>query len=235
MSWRKLETIRTAVNRLTLNSRGRAVRLSSPIGTYSVYDPRRLFTGYSWDCLSLAGKMLASPPRQILLLGMGGGTVARQCRALHPDARIDAVEIDREVIRVARQYFHLPRTQVRVVRADSVEFVSRAAAGTYDLILDDVWADDATFIKPLFAVTGYAARMRVLLRPRGAYAVNLWFKRGRGSEAQRAARLLRSQFNEVVSLRPPNGPTGVVVALAGRLGRWRSPRGMSIRARRLFR
>lgn len=105
----KLERIDTVWNRLQVVAVGKTVQLMSRLGAFSVYRQDRVFTGYSWDCLSAAPGFPASPPERILVLGMGGGTVVRQCRQLYPKAQIDAVEIDARVIRVARQHFHLPR------------------------------------------------------------------------------------------------------------------------------
>ncbi|HYL34714.1 MAG TPA: fused MFS/spermidine synthase [Bryobacteraceae bacterium] len=192
--------------------RGQATLLSSSLGTYSVYDPRRLFTGFSWDALSLSGTLLSTPPRRILLLGKGGGTVVRQCRYLYPDAHIDAVEIDPLVIRAARAHFHLPRSAVRVFQADAASFLRRSFS-TYDMVLDDVWMDNPGFVKFLFADDSYPDVVHHRVSDRGLYAVNLWCRPPAISEVRRAARRLGRHFSVLVALRPSLGPTGVLVLL----------------------
>ncbi len=198
--------------RLKLELCGKAVRLSGQLGTFSVYHPDRFFTGFSWDCLSTTGILLPAPPEQILLLGMGGGTVIRQCRLLYPAARIDAVEIDRDVVRLARRHFHLPRARLRVFVADSARFL-RDTRDCYDMILDDVWVDDPRFIKPLFADPSYVRVSSRRLTSHGIYAINLWCRPGRASEIASAAKLLRSFFSGLIALRPRFGPTAVLAAL----------------------
>jgi spermidine synthase len=198
--------------RLEVQFRGQTTLLSSSLGTFSVYDPRQLFTGFSWDALSLSGTLLSVPPRRILLLGMGGGTVVRQCRYLYPDARIDAVEIDPFVIRSARAHFHLPRSAVRVFEADAAKFLRRSSS-SYDMILDDVWVDDPGFVKFLFADDGYRDVVHRRVSARGLYAANLWCHPPARSEVRRAARCLRQHFPVLVALRPSLGPTGVLAAM----------------------
>lgn len=200
------------IPRLKLQFRGDSVLLSGRLGTFSIYDPAHLFTGYSWDCLSTAGTLLRQPPKRILLLGLGGGTVVRQCRYLYPEARIDAVEIDRQVVRSARCHFHLPRTGLRVFIGDSVQFLQRTSK-RYDIILDDVWLDHPHFVKPIFADPSYSSLPRRRLTSGGAYCINLWSGPGRTSEIPSATKLLRPIFRTLVALRPPLGPTGVLCAL----------------------
>ena len=46
-------------------------------------------------------------PRDALLIGLAGGTVARQLTAAYGPIPIDGVEIDPEIDDVAREYFAL--------------------------------------------------------------------------------------------------------------------------------
>lgn len=199
---------------LSVKVRGELVRLISRQGTYSVYHPTRMFTGFSWDCLSLAGWFLPQPPRRILLLGMGGGTVVRQCRFLYPQTEIHALEIDPQVVHLARRRFHLPRLRVRVVVGDAEEFVLNCKE-QYDLVLDDVWRDDTEFVKSLFGNPRYAPALDRCVARVGLYALNLWRHPPYKSEAPAAARVLHKYFETIVALSPPYGPTGVVAAARG--------------------
>jgi spermidine synthase len=44
-------------------------------------------------------------PKRVLILGLGGGVIPRETRHYFPGAEIDAVEIDPEVLKAARDYF----------------------------------------------------------------------------------------------------------------------------------
>lgn len=75
--------------------------------------------------------------KSALLLGLGGGTVARILRARWPGVRIVSYELDPAVVRVATSYFALdPATEVRV--ADFREALR--AEERFDLIVVDLYS-----------------------------------------------------------------------------------------------
>ena len=81
-------------------------------------DPYALEFAYT---RKMMGFLLFLPePRSILMLGLGGGSLARYCRRHLPAARLTAVEIDADVI-AFREQFLLPAEgeRFRVVRADA--------------------------------------------------------------------------------------------------------------------
>lgn len=55
----------------------------------------------------LALGLCGGAARRALVVGLGGGTIVGLLRAARPRLRIDAVEIDPLVVRVARRYFGL--------------------------------------------------------------------------------------------------------------------------------
>lgn len=96
-------------------------------------------TGPVWDALALP--VLALPParrRAFLLLGLGGGSVARVLRALAPEARIVGVEIDPEVVAAARTHLGLDALGVEVLLGDAVR-VLRSERRRFDLVVEDVF------------------------------------------------------------------------------------------------
>ena len=117
--------------------RGRALRID---GTFaSFYTPGRELTGLVWN--ALASPLAWLPParrRSVLVLGLGGGSVARVARALAPRARIVGVEMNPEVVRAARRHFDLDALGVEVVVADAQRYLERAR-GRFDLVIEDVF------------------------------------------------------------------------------------------------
>ena len=96
-------------------------------------------TGSVWDALAVP--LLALPSerlRRVLVLGFGGGSVARLARALLPKARIVGVEFDGEVIEAARSAFGIDELGVELVHADAQQFL-RAGRGRFDAIIEDVF------------------------------------------------------------------------------------------------
>jgi spermidine synthase len=105
----------------------------------SLYREESPGTGCVWD--ALAAPLLALPPgrrRRILLLGLGGGSVARILRALAPEAEIVGVEFDPEVVAVARAHFELDALALELHVEDALA-VLRRERRRFDLIVEDVF------------------------------------------------------------------------------------------------
>jgi spermidine synthase len=126
-----------ARSRVVVQRGGRELRVD---GTFaSFYQPGRVATGSVWD--ALGASLLALPParrRRILVLGLGGGSAARLARALAPRAHIVGVEIDREVVALARRWFDLDTLDVEVVTEDARRFLARERR-RFDAVLEDVF------------------------------------------------------------------------------------------------
>jgi predicted membrane-bound spermidine synthase len=96
-------------------------------------------TGVLWWALASPVLLLKGRRRrQVLLLGLGAGSVAQAVRALDPDARIVGVELDPGVVRLARRHFGLDRLGVELVIGDALEFLKRDRQ-RFDLIVEDLF------------------------------------------------------------------------------------------------
>lgn len=79
-------------------------------------------------------------PSQALLLGLGGGAVARKLLARHPRLKLTTVELDPLVVQVARKWFKLPRPRRhQVVVADGRRFLEEHQQ-RYDLLMVDAFS-----------------------------------------------------------------------------------------------
>jgi spermidine synthase len=81
--------------------------------------------------------LLRPEARRVLMIGLGGGTVAKQLTRLYPEVEIDVVEVDPLVGKVAERFFDV-RTgpRLRVYIADGRTFVKRSSE-RWDLIIID--------------------------------------------------------------------------------------------------
>jgi spermidine synthase len=116
---------------------GLELRVDGTFASFLV--PGRATTGSVWDALAVP--LLLLPPRRrrrVLVLGLGGGSAARLVRALAPDAHVVGVELDAEVLRVARRRLGLDALGLEVVRADARAFLA-AERRRFDAILEDVF------------------------------------------------------------------------------------------------
>ena len=136
----------------------------------SFYRPGEVATRCVWD--AIAAPLLWLPParrRRILILGLGGGSVARLARALAPEAEIVGVELDREVVRLARARLELDALDLRVEIADARAFLEHDLGrdrGRYDAILEDVFVGhgDAVHKPDWIPEPGHALARRRLAR-----------------------------------------------------------------------
>ena len=110
-------------------------------------------------------------PREVVMIGLGGGSMARYIHQRMPGTRTTVVEINAKVLAVARSMFHFPADDARlsVEIADGADYV-RENAESADVLLVDGFDDGrqpAALATQVFYDAAYAA-----LRPGGVMAVN---------------------------------------------------------------
>ncbi len=128
-----------------VRGRGRQLKIDGTFASY--WEPGRVATGSVWD--AVAAPILALPParrRSVLLLGLGGGSAARLARALAPRADVVGVEIDPEVVRLARRWFDLDALGLEVVTEDARRFLGRVRR-RFDVILEDVFVGSGRAVR----------------------------------------------------------------------------------------
>ena len=120
-------------------------------------------------------------PRNALLLGLGGGTIAHLLVERFGPVPMTAVEKDPAVIALAYRVFGVP-SGTRVVEADAFAFVAEAV-GPYDYIAEDLFENNAVpsrvFGRP------FLRQLRELLSPGGLLALNYFKDRRSAAHQQR--------------------------------------------------
>jgi len=109
-------------------------------GVQSVYEKNDTLTGMYYD-YALAAPMMLEQQEQtdLLVLGMGTGTYASQCRRYFPGMQIEGVEIDEKITALARKYFALP-DDIPVATYDGRAFLN-GTDKKYDVIMVDAYQD----------------------------------------------------------------------------------------------
>jgi len=116
---------------------------------------------------------LAVQPKatRVLAIGLGGGSVVKRMWRDYPEMRIDAVEVDPEVVDVAYELFNLPRDErIRVIVGDGRE-VLRCSNDTYDVVIVDAFDDDR--IPPHLLTEQFLYEVRDHLSPDGVVVYNV--------------------------------------------------------------
>jgi len=160
-------------------------------------DPVALFLPYSQ--LMVASLALVPEPKRGLILGHGGGSLAKWLAHRWPELELDVVEFDPTVVRMAEEYFsYQPPPQHHVHVRDARAFLN-STERTYDLMWVDVFA---RHMIPFHLTTvEFFAELRAHLAPNGILAVNL-ASSGEGGDLLRAnavVQTMRRSFPNVES------------------------------------
>lgn len=131
--------------------------------------------------------LLAPRPRHILMVGLGGGSLAKFCHRHFPDARITVLEVRADVIAL-REQFRVPPddARLRVLHCDAADWLARAGAagaagaageagcmdGDVDVLLVDGF--DAAGLPPALTSATFYTHCRRALRPGGVLAANIF-------------------------------------------------------------
>jgi spermidine synthase len=111
---------------------------------HSIYDSRSLLTGGPWDYFMLGSYFRPAQsteprPRSVAILGLAGGTAARQISAAFgTGVDITGVEIDPAILDVAHRYFHLHESNLHEVVQDARYWLA-TQGGHYDVIDMDAY------------------------------------------------------------------------------------------------
>ncbi|MFH1045284.1 MAG: polyamine aminopropyltransferase [Pseudomonadota bacterium] len=110
-------------------------------------------------------------PREVLMIGLGGGSIARYIHQRMPGTRTTVVEINRKVLAAARSMFHFPADDARlkVEIACGADYVADRAESADVLLVDGF--DDGRQPAVLCSQAFYDAACAAL-RPGGVMAVN---------------------------------------------------------------
>lgn len=122
----------------------------------------------------MLGFMLFHPqPREILLIGLGGGSIAKWTHKYLPQANTTAVEINPQVIAVAHSHFFLPANDERlnVMEGDGAAYIA-GREGIADVLLVDGY--DSVAIAPALDNDHFYRHCFDALTPDGVMVANLW-------------------------------------------------------------
>ena len=131
-------------NYLQVKEDERQVVLSTNVlfGVQSILKKDDSFTGMYYD-YALAAPLMAGVKEKegfdILVLGNGTGTFARQCKRYFPHASVEGVEIDGKITELAKQYFEMPE-EIKVTTYDGRAYLN-VVDRKYDVIMVDAYQD----------------------------------------------------------------------------------------------
>ena len=189
-------------NYLQVKESDRSVILSTNVlfGVQSIYMKDQGLTGMYYDYAMAAPLMVegkAPEDCSVLILGMGTGTYATQCRKYYGGMDIEGVEIDEKITALSREYFHLPE-DVPVVTYDGRAFLN-AVDKKYDVIMVDAY-QDITIPFQMSSVEFFML-VKAHLAENGVMVVNMNMRgSGEGNINQYLADTISHVFGEVYTV-----------------------------------
>jgi spermidine synthase len=132
-------------------------------------DPHALVAPYTRKMMAFL--LFRPAPRHVLMIGLGGGSLAKFCYRHLPRTRITVVEISAEIIAL-RDEFAIPPDDERfeIIHDDGAAFLNKAQL-VPDVVLIDAF--DADGVSPSLAESDFYERVSRSMTPEGVLVLNL--------------------------------------------------------------
>ena len=134
-------------------------------------DPTELVLSYTRSMLAFL--LFAPPPRRLVNVGLGGGSLTKWIHRHLPETQQVVIELNPKVIACARSHFHLPPddARLRVLQGDGAAWVAQHP-DCCEVILVDGYDGIAQATE--LATREFYANAARALHPDGILVVNLW-------------------------------------------------------------
>ncbi|MCG8632943.1 MAG: fused MFS/spermidine synthase, partial [Desulfobacterales bacterium] len=155
--------------RSLLFTKGPGAKIQSAIYPDS---PDKLVLEYSQ--MVFAGIAFVRQPQRILIVGLGGGIIPSVFAKYFPDLQIDVVELDGEIVHVAKKFFNYnPSARTNIIVADGRVYVRRAKHEgiQYDLIVLDAF--NGSYIPSHLTTRDFLQEVFLLLKDGGCVVSNI--------------------------------------------------------------
>ncbi len=172
-------------------------------------DPAHLELPYAQTVL--AGLAFCESPRRVLIVGLGGGTIPMFLRAHYPELTIDVVDIDPEVVAVAKRYFGFCEdARMHVHVADGRQFIEQCRR-PYDIVFLDAFGCDS--VPYHLATQEFLQAVRRAVVSSGVVVGNIW-SRASNPLHDSMIRTYQEVFEELYILGVPLAGNEILIAPA---------------------
>lgn len=180
---------------------------------HASFHQKRFLTGLTWDLIAAAALLRPDgEPKSVLMLGVAGGTALRTMRHLLPGVSLTGIDLDAELIGLAREEMDLDGTGAEIIIADAYEWME-VNQRRFDVIVDDLYlAGEDDVFRPGVCDEKWLDQVKNSLRPGGIFASNLVIGSGHRNCQIATRKALLEHFSCVRSLRTQESMNEVLVA-----------------------
>lgn len=125
---------------------------------------------FNYQKLVLSSLYLNPAAKKVLMIGMGGGTIATAIKNVLPEIHLDIIKINPLVVEVAEDYFMFQNeSNVKVIIQDGFDFVLKSN-NKYDIIIIDAFLN-AT-VQPKFLTEDFLSSLKNIMSDGGVVVFN---------------------------------------------------------------
>ena len=147
-------------------------------------------------------------PADVLVVGLGGGTLSRHLVRRYPNAHVEVAELDPVVVTFARKYFSVAE-RIAVHVGDGRKYLENHSK-KYDVIALDAFGPN--YIPPALMTREFLMLVKSRLKPGGLLTVNTWVS-SRWTDHE--TRTYQDVFPVLLELLHPDEPTTNRILIAG--------------------
>src|SRR3569832_232922 len=181
------------------------------LGTDTIQSSMRIKAPFELELTYTRGMMafllFSANIENVLAIGLGGGSVPKYIHLYLPEIRLRVVEINPQIIRIARSHFALPEddSRLQVIEGDGIVYLQEHLATTQVLMID---AFDSKGIPSDMCTQEFFDSCAASLTSHGMLVINLWSSdRNFDVYLQR----IEQSFNQRELMLPTGRPGNIVV------------------------
>lgn len=176
-------------------------------GIYTEAPGKLLFEYTRMSFVSLA--FLEREPQSALFIGLGVGAMPRYFNRLYPDAEVDIVEIDPDVVDIAKKYFYFSvNDKMRVHVSDGRTFIRRNPK-KYDIVFLDAY--QGGHIPFHLTTVEFLREVKKRLNPGGVVVSNV-LARHKNKFFTAMVKTFNTEFTHLYTFKGPESSNQIFVA-----------------------
>lgn len=181
------------------------------LGSVTIQSSMRVNAPFALELTYSRGMMgfllFSNSAKNVLTIGLGGGSVPKYIYEYCPEISQTVVEINPQIIKIARSHFYVPENDARlnIIEGDGIEHLINHPNGADVLMID---AFDSIGIPPNFCSQDFFDSCETALTNDGIFVINLW---GSDKNFDIYLQRIEQSFDNKVLMLPTGKPGNIVV------------------------